>query len=93
MKTQILAALGEVDGLSALGAAIVGIGIPKSSVLDYEAALKADGFLVVASGPKAEMERARTMLETWVPSRLDLHGDLSPMAMTARSAVPLAAVA
>ena len=69
-----------VGGLSALGAAIVSIGIPKNSVLDYEQALHADGFLIVASGPRAEMARARTILETMAPSRLDLHSDVSPVA-------------
>ena len=69
-----------VGGLSALGAAIVSIGIPKDSVLDYEQAVHADGFLIVASGPQAEMARAQTILETMAPSRLELHSGLSPVA-------------
>jgi hypothetical protein len=36
-----------VGGLRALGAGLYGIGIPKNSVLDYEAALKSDKFLKV----------------------------------------------
>src|ERR1019366_330946 len=39
-----------VGGLSALGAALYSIGIPKNSVIDYETALKADSFLVMAHG-------------------------------------------
>ena len=36
-----------VGGLSALGAALYGIGIPKDSVIQYETAVKADSFLVM----------------------------------------------
>src|SRR3984885_8271924 len=35
-----------VGGLSALGAALYSTGVPKDSVIEYEAALKADAFLV-----------------------------------------------
>ncbi|MGP0093329.1 MAG: hypothetical protein ACLPKB_25810 [Xanthobacteraceae bacterium] len=62
-----------VGGLSVLGAALYSIGIPKNSVVDYEAALKADKFLVMAHGPAEEVERARAILKTFNPSRLDLH--------------------
>jgi len=51
-----------VGGLSALGAALYGIGVPKDSVLQYETALKADSFLVMAHGSAEEMARARTIL-------------------------------
>src|SRR5271170_7640267 len=40
-----------VGGLSALGAALYGLGIPKNSVIEYETDLKADGFLVMVRGP------------------------------------------
>jgi hypothetical protein len=43
-----------VGGLSALGAALYSIGIPKDSVIQYEAAVKADSFLVMAHGTPAE---------------------------------------
>ena len=62
-----------VGGLSALGAALHSIGVPKDSVLQYEAALKADSFLVMAHGTPQEMARANTILGTVNPSRLDLH--------------------
>ena len=65
-----------VGGLSALGAAIYSIGIPKHSVLQYEQAVKADGFLVVAHGSAEEMARARTVLEQSNPTRIDLHEDV-----------------
>jgi len=62
-----------VGGVSALGAALYSIGIPKNSVIEYEAALKADGFLVMAHGPAAEVARAQAILGTVDPSRLDVY--------------------
>ena len=62
-----------VGGLSALGAALFSIGVPKGSVIQYEAAVKADGFLVMAHGTAEEMARAKAILGTANPSRLDLH--------------------
>jgi hypothetical protein len=62
-----------VGGMSALGAALYGIGVPKDSVLQYETALKADNFLVMAHGTAAEMARAKAILGTTNPSRLDMH--------------------
>ncbi|HUZ75225.1 MAG TPA: general stress protein [Stellaceae bacterium] len=62
-----------VGGLSALGAALYGIGIPKDSVIQYETALKADNFLVMAHGSAEEMARAKAILGTTNPSRLDVH--------------------
>jgi hypothetical protein len=62
-----------VGGLSALGAALFSIGVPKDSVIQYETALKADSFLLMAHGPAAEVDRAKTILATMSPSRLDVH--------------------
>jgi hypothetical protein len=62
-----------VGGLSALGAAIYGMGIPKNSVIQYETDLKADSFLVLARGPTQEIARARTILGALKPARLDVH--------------------
>jgi hypothetical protein len=62
-----------VGGLSALGAALYGLGIPKNSVLQYETDLKADGFLVMARGPTAEVERAQKLLAALNPSSSEIH--------------------
>ena len=62
-----------VGGLSALGAALYSIGIPKDSVIQYETALKADSFLVMAHGVAADIARAKAILATGSPSRLDVH--------------------
>jgi hypothetical protein len=75
--TLISAAEGAVvvGGLSALGAALYGIGIPKDSVIKYEADMKVDRFLVMAHGNAGEVERARTILGAANPSRLDVIGN------------------
>jgi hypothetical protein len=62
-----------VGGLSALGAALYSIGIPKDSVLQYESALNADSFLVMAHGTPEEIARAKAILATANPARLDVH--------------------
>lgn len=62
-----------VGGLSALGAALYSAGIPKDSVLSYEAALAADSFLVMARGSRQEMARAKAILDVGGSSRVDLH--------------------
>ena len=62
-----------VGGLSALGAALYSIGVPKDSVLQYETALKADSFLVMAHGTVEEVARAKAILGAANPLRLDAH--------------------
>jgi hypothetical protein len=39
-----------VGGISAIGAGLVSLGIPKDSIVEYESALKAGKFVVVAHG-------------------------------------------
>jgi hypothetical protein len=50
-----------VGGTSALAAALGSLGIPKDSIIRYEADLKANKFLLIASGSAAEAERARAI--------------------------------
>jgi hypothetical protein len=77
-----------VGGLGAIGAAIASIGIPKDSVLQYETAIKADEFLVMAHGSQAEVERARDILATTHPKQLEVHL-LAPAGSTAREQAPV----
>jgi hypothetical protein len=51
-------------GLSALGAALFSIGIPRNSVLQYETSVGAGKFLVVAHGTEEEVGRAREILQS-----------------------------
>ena len=62
-----------VGGLSAIGAGLYGIGIPKDSVLQYETALKAGKFLLIAHGDTAEIERARSVLAVHKPEAVEVH--------------------
>ena len=62
-----------LGGLSALGAALYSIGIPKDSVLQYESDLTADDYLVMAHGSAEEVARAKAILGTVNPTRLDVH--------------------
>ena len=62
-----------VGGLSALGAALSSLGIPNDSVLRYETAIKADGFLVMAHGTAMEMARARDIIGAGHPSSIEHH--------------------
>jgi uncharacterized membrane protein len=63
-----------VGGLSAVGAGLYSIGIPKDSILKYESALKADKFIVLAHGTAAEVAKARDIMQTTHPTELALHG-------------------
>ena len=49
-----------VRGLSALGAGLYSIGIPKNSIMQYETALKSDKFLVIAHGTADEVAKAKS---------------------------------
>jgi hypothetical protein len=60
-------------GLGAIGAAIASIGIPRDSVIQYETAIAADHFLVMAHGDSADVERARWLLHAMNPKQLDRH--------------------
>jgi uncharacterized membrane protein len=53
-----------VGGISAVGAALYSIGIPKDSVLRYETSLKANKFLLVVHGTVDEVERAGSILQS-----------------------------
>jgi hypothetical protein len=50
-------------GLSALGAALYGLGIPKAAVLRCEAAVRMEKLLLVAHGAGDEVGRAREILK------------------------------
>jgi hypothetical protein len=62
-----------VGGLSALGAGLVSLGIPKESVIRYEEAIRADQFVLVVNGTADEVHRAREILSQTQPLALDEH--------------------
>jgi uncharacterized membrane protein len=51
-----------VGGVSALGAGLASIGIPKDSILKYEVALKTDKYLLVVHGTADEVLKARQVI-------------------------------
>ncbi len=63
----------EVGALGALGAGLYSIGIPKDSIVKYEAALKTDQFVLIAHGTAAEVAKAKDIIETRHPAQLSLH--------------------
>lgn len=60
-----------VGGLSALGAGLYSIGIPRDSVLHYETAIQADKYLVIPHGTSVEVDHAKEILKTSNPAELD----------------------
>ena len=62
-----------VGGLSAFGAGIYSIGIPKDSILKYETALKSGKFVLLAHGSAAETTRAREVIENTRPEASEYH--------------------
>ncbi len=83
LSTVVIAAIENavvIGGLSALGAALYSIGIPKDSVVQYEGDLKADGYLVMARGSAAEVDRAKAILAAASAKRVDVHAAETPAA-------------
>lgn len=62
-----------VGGVSALAAALYGLGIPKDSVLRYETAIAADAFLVMAHDTPDRVAIAKDILEDSEASEVDVH--------------------
>lgn len=60
-------------GLGVVGGALLSIGIPKNSVLQYENAVKADKFLVMVHGSPEEVAKAQQVLGASQTSQLDRH--------------------
>ncbi|NOU11057.1 MAG: DUF1269 domain-containing protein [Nitrospira sp.] len=60
-------------GMTAIGAALYSVGIPKDSVIKYEMALKSNKFILVAHGMADEVAQARKILHTTHPHTLDTH--------------------
>ena len=51
-----------VGGLSAVGAALSQLGVPKDQVIVYETALKADKYVLMVHGSDDEVARAKSIL-------------------------------
>jgi len=76
LVTWIAAALeggAVIGGVSAIGAGLFGMGIPKDSIIQYETALKTDQLLLMVDGAAAEVERARAIMVSTRPLNVTLH--------------------
>lgn len=62
-----------VGGMSALGAGIFSIGIPKDSILKYESAVKSGKYLLIAHGSAAETDKAKQVIEATKPDTTDCY--------------------
>jgi hypothetical protein len=62
-----------MGGLSAIGAGLYGMGIPKDSIVQYELALKTDKFLLMVHGTASEVEKARGIIASTRPLHVTLH--------------------
>ena len=62
-----------VGGLSAIGAGLYSLGIPKDSILKYETALKSDKFVLIAHGSMDEIMRAKDILHRTQSETLEQH--------------------
>jgi hypothetical protein len=60
-------------GMTAIGAGLYGLGIPKDSVLKYEMALKSNKFILVAHGTADDAAQARKILHATQPHAFDTH--------------------
>ena len=64
-----------VGGVSAVGAGLVSIGIPKVSVLKYDVALKTDKFLLVVHGTPDDVNKAKDIIAGTEHSSYAVHGE------------------
>jgi hypothetical protein len=62
-----------MGGVSALGAGLVSLGIPKDSILRYETALKTDKFVLIAHGTREDTTHAKEILNRTNPETLEHH--------------------
>jgi hypothetical protein len=64
-------------GLTALGAGLYSIGIPKNSVMQYETEVKNGKLLLVAHGTPEEVERAKDILHQTQAKTTTVHGEVA----------------
>ncbi|OWK39814.1 general stress protein [Fimbriiglobus ruber] len=64
-----------VGGVSALGAALFSIGVPKNSVVQYETEVKNGKLLLVAHGTVDDVERAKHLLQKTRAKSTTMHAE------------------
>ena len=69
-----------VGGLSALGAGLYSIGVPKDSALKYERSIKAGKFVLIARGTPIEADLAQRILANTAAEEINVHQPEQPAA-------------
>jgi len=62
-----------MGGLSALGAGLYGLGIPKDSIVQYETAIKTGKYVLIAHGSAADVLQAKEILNKTKPETFAHH--------------------
>jgi uncharacterized membrane protein len=65
-----------VGGLSAVGAGLYGLGIPKDSIVRYETAIKNGSYVVIAHGTPADVAQAHQIINRTSPVAAEHHEPL-----------------
>jgi uncharacterized membrane protein len=65
-----------VGGVSAVGAGLLSIGIPKDSVVKYDVALKTDKYLLVVHGTPADVNKAKDIIGGTEHWSYTVHGEI-----------------
>lgn len=68
-----------IGGVSALGAGLVSLGVPRAALAPYEAAVRDGRFVLVASGTPAELDRMRDSLRRCAPTELHDYARSTPV--------------
>lgn len=76
--TRVLDGEMMVDGLNCLGVSLHQMGLSKDSILQYEAALTAGKYILMAHGAPLEIIRARDVLDQTQPDTLADHQPVRP---------------
>ena len=64
-----------VGGMSAIGAGLYSLGIPKESVVRYEIEIKSDRYLLLVHGTPGEAASAHKLLERTGANGISIHGE------------------
>lgn len=62
-----------IGGVSAIGAGLYSLGIPKDSVVQYESAFRSGKYVVLAHGTAEEVTHARVIISRTCPEATDEH--------------------
>jgi len=68
-----LEAAAVIGGVSAIGAGLYSIGIPRDSILRYESELKSGKFVLLAHGTPEEVSRAKEIINRTGPETVEHH--------------------